>query len=118
MKHFYSRAEASAGQGWLSEGTVTLLAIHTCPLCGHMSAAGFCRHTAVSILAGAWRLTFLSVHSQAEQDTKQLEALIVDHDAIFLLMDTRESRWLPSLLGAAANKIDLQDGHLRLGWPN
>ena len=34
-----------------------------------------------------------------------LERLIQEHDAIFLLMDTRESRWLPTVMGKAANKI-------------
>lgn len=40
-------------------------------------------------------------------DTERLEALIDSHDAIFLLMDTRESRWLPTLLGKAKGKIIL-----------
>ncbi|KAL4785832.1 hypothetical protein BJX76DRAFT_346728 [Aspergillus varians] len=34
-----------------------------------------------------------------------LQKLIDDHDAIFLLMDTRESRWLPTVMGKAAGKI-------------
>ena len=34
-----------------------------------------------------------------------LRRLIDEHDAIFLLMDTRESRWLPTVMGKAAGKI-------------
>ena len=40
---------------------------------------------------------------KADFDT--LEKLIDNHDVIFLLMDTRESRWLPTLMGKAKGKI-------------
>ncbi|KAL8828237.1 MAG: hypothetical protein Q9191_002707 [Dirinaria sp. TL-2023a] len=38
-------------------------------------------------------------------DYETLRALIEEHDAVFLLMDTRESRWLPTVMGKAAGKI-------------
>ena len=34
---------------------------------------------------------------QARRDVEQLEQLINSHDVVFLLMDTRESRWLPAV---------------------
>ncbi|KAF2747114.1 hypothetical protein M011DRAFT_403194 [Sporormia fimetaria CBS 119925] len=38
---------------------------------------------------------------------ENLQKLFDAHDAIFLLMDTRESRWLPTVMGKAAGKIVL-----------
>lgn len=38
-------------------------------------------------------------------DAAALEDLIRNHDAVFLLTDTREARWLPTLLCASAGKL-------------
>ena len=49
-------------------------------------------------------------HPVIDQDkTKEefdlLKKLIDEHDVIFLLMDTRESRWLPTVMGRASHKL-------------
>jgi ubiquitin-like modifier-activating enzyme ATG7 len=41
------------------------------------------------------------------RDIAALEALVDDHDVAFLLTDTRESRWLPTLLCAARGRLAL-----------
>uniref|UniRef100_A0A8C8UHI4 Ubiquitin-like modifier-activating enzyme ATG7 n=1 Tax=Peromyscus maniculatus bairdii TaxID=230844 RepID=A0A8C8UHI4_PERMB len=42
---------------------------------------------------------------QARRDVERLEQLIESHDVIFLLMDTRESRWLPAVIAASKRKL-------------
>ena len=46
-----------------------------------------------------------SAYLQVHEDFLQLEQLVLSHDVLFLLMDTRESRWLPTLLAAAHGKL-------------
>ena len=43
---------------------------------------------------------------QARRDVEQLEQLINSHDVVFLLMDTRESRWLPAVIAASKRKVE------------
>lgn len=43
--------------------------------------------------------------AKTRADFEKLEELIDKHDVIFLLMDTRESRWLPTIIAKAKGKI-------------
>ncbi|RMC00102.1 hypothetical protein DUI87_23512 [Hirundo rustica rustica] len=43
--------------------------------------------------------------AQAQRDVARLEELINAHDVVFLLMDTRESRWLPAVIAASKRKL-------------
>ncbi|XP_059796366.1 ubiquitin-like modifier-activating enzyme ATG7 isoform X5 [Balaenoptera ricei] len=42
---------------------------------------------------------------QARRDVERLEQLVEGHDVVFLLMDTRESRWLPAVIAASKRKL-------------
>ena len=42
---------------------------------------------------------------QTKAEFELLKKLIDEHDVVFLLMDTRESRWLPTVMGRAMNKL-------------
>lgn len=43
--------------------------------------------------------------ANAKADVERLENLINEHDVVFLLMDSRESRWLPTVIGASKGKV-------------
>ena len=46
-----------------------------------------------------------STRQKVQSDYELLENLIQNHDVIYLLMDTRESRWLPTVMGAHFGKL-------------
>jgi ubiquitin-like modifier-activating enzyme ATG7 len=43
--------------------------------------------------------------ASVQADVEKLEALIEEHDVVYLLMDSRESRWLPGVLGRLKGKL-------------
>lgn len=45
--------------------------------------------------------------AKTRADFAKLQELVDSHDAIFLLMDSRESRWLPTVMGKCAGKMVL-----------
>lgn len=46
-----------------------------------------------------------SLLKETKENVEKLIQLIIDHDVIFLLTDSRESRWLPTVLGCFYKKV-------------
>lgn len=46
-----------------------------------------------------------SLKAQTTETLKTIESLVQENDVIFLLTDSRESRWLPTMLAAANDKV-------------
>lgn len=46
-----------------------------------------------------------SLKKQTTESIKIIEKLVESHDVIFLLTDSRESRWLPTMLAATHDKV-------------
>lgn len=54
-----------------------------------------------------------SMKDQTTKALKQIEELVQSHDVIYLLTDSRESRWLPTMLAAAHNKVRIIAIHIK-----
>lgn len=46
-----------------------------------------------------------SLRKQTTEALATIEELVKSHNVLFLLTDSRESRWLPTMLGATYNKV-------------
>jgi ubiquitin-like modifier-activating enzyme ATG7 len=42
---------------------------------------------------------------KVKEDVQLLHELIRQHDVVFLLTDSRESRWLPTVIASAEQKV-------------
>lgn len=54
-----------------------------------------------------------SMKDQTTKALKKIEELVQSHDVIYLLTDSRESRWLPTMLAAAHDKVRIIAIHIK-----
>lgn len=52
------------------------------------------------------RYCFLEI-SEVMKTVAEIDELVKSHDVLFLLVDTREGRWLPTLLAALHSKVKI-----------
>lgn len=46
-----------------------------------------------------------SIADKVKEEVELLQDLIRQHDVLFLLTDSRESRWLPTVIGSIEQKV-------------
>ncbi|XP_053962686.1 ubiquitin-like modifier-activating enzyme ATG7 [Anastrepha ludens] len=92
----YTHADAIAGNVMKADiAAIRVKEINPTSVCtGHVMQIPMPGHT-----IGA------SMQQQTEEDLNNIKRLVQEHDVIFLLTDSRESRWLPTLLGTTFGKI-------------
>lgn len=81
----YKATAAADSVKQIFPGTVSLGIVSTIPMPGH--------------------LMHPSQEKEAREAIQQIGELIDTHDVVFLLTDSREARWLPTMLCAAKNKL-------------
>jgi len=59
-------------------------------------------------------IKYVSEEDKAKAALDSIEKLVVEHDVLFLLLDSREARWLPSVLGSLYNKVRNIQGDTKL----
>uniref|UniRef100_A0A1I7UCR6 Ubiquitin-like modifier-activating enzyme ATG7 n=1 Tax=Caenorhabditis tropicalis TaxID=1561998 RepID=A0A1I7UCR6_9PELO len=77
------------------------------------TAAAALKRSYPSIQANAYKLTVpMPGHTidekdeaELEKDVKKIETLVKEHDVVFLALDSREARWLPTVLATKHRKI-------------